>query len=242
MDSVRTGFLSAIHASGRQAVIAVTGGGSLAISDLLSVPGASAFLLDARVPYSTPALTEWLGRAPEQTCSRETALAMSVVSYLRARQLSADPERTIGVGCTAALVSDRPKRGEHRAWIATQTRNATRLVELSLSKDLRDRAAEERLVADALLRLLSESCGLTSPPEVVLQAGDSLTNAGVVADPLLVDLFAGRRAAVWAVPTETLRNGESISDVAEVVRLRSELSRVRLLQTVISAPPLTENF
>ena len=204
MDSVRTGFLSAIHASGRQAVIAVTGGGSLAISDLLSVPGASAFLLDARVPYSTPALTEWLGRAPEQSCSRETALAMSVVSYLRARQLSADSEMTIGVGCTAALVSDHPKRGEHRAWIATQTMNATRLVELSLSKGLRDRAAEERLVADALLRLLSESCGLTSLPEVVLQAGDSLTNAGVVADPLLVDLFAGRRASVWAVPTETL--------------------------------------
>ena len=204
MDSVRTGLLLAIHSSGRQAVIAVAGGGSLAISDLLTVPGASAFLLEARVPYSAPALTEWLGRAPEQSCSRETALAMSVVAYQRARQMSADSEMAIGVGCTAALVSDRPKRGEHRAWIATQTMNATRLIELSLSKGLRDRPAEERLVADALLRLLSQTCGLTSLPEVVLQEGDSLVCAGGVADPLLVDLVAGRRTKLWTVPAEAL--------------------------------------
>ena len=37
---------------------------------------------------------------------------------------------------------------------------------------------------------------------------------------------------------QMLRIGESISVVAEVVRLRSELSRVRLLLTVISAPSL----
>ena len=204
MDSVRQEFLSAIHSSGRQAVIVVTGGGSLAISDLLTVPGASAFLLEARVPYSSPALTEWLGRAPEQSCGRETALAMSVVAYQRARQMSADSEMAIGVGCTAALVSDRPKRGEHRAWIATQTMNATRLVELSLSKGLRDRAAEERLVADALLQLLSETCGLASLQEVVLQEGDALLSAGGVADPLLVDLVAGRRTTLWTVPAATL--------------------------------------
>ncbi len=204
MDSVRQELLLAIHSSGRQAVIAVAGGGSLAISDLLIVPGASAFLLEARVPYSSPALTEWLGRAPEQSCSRETALAMSVVAYQRARQMSADSDLAIGVGCTAALVSDRPKRGEHRAWIATQTMNATRLVELSLSKGLRVRADEERLVADALLRLLSETCGLTSLPEVVLQEGDSLVCAGGVADPLLVDLVAGRRTSLWAVPIKAL--------------------------------------
>ena len=57
-------LISAIHGSGRQAVIAVTGGGSLAISDLLSVPRASAFVLEAIVPYAPSALTQWLGREP----------------------------------------------------------------------------------------------------------------------------------------------------------------------------------
>lgn len=214
MDTAHRKILSAIHASGRQAVIAVTGGGSLAISDLLTVPGASAFLLEARVPYSPQALIEWLGRAPEQSCSRETALAMSVVAHQRAVQLSAGPEMAIGVGCTAALVSDRPKRGEHRAWIATQTANATWLVGLSLSKGLRDRAAEERFIANELLYLLSESCGLTELPELVLREDDSLTSAGGVAHPLLVDLIAGRRETVWSVPPDALNRsvGEGSAD------------------------------
>lgn len=216
MDPVRQEFLSAIHSSGRQAVIAVTGGGSLAISDLLSVPGASAFLLEARVPYAMPALTEWLGRAPEKSCSRETALAMSVVAYQRARQWSTDPEMAIGVGCTAALVSDRPKRGAHRAWIATQTANATRLMEFTLSKEARVRADEERLVADALLRLLCETCGLASLPEVVLQDGDVLTSAGGIAHPLLVDLVAGRRATLWSVPIDSLAERISTSNATPV--------------------------
>ncbi len=208
MNPVRQEILSAIHSSGRQAVIAVTGGGSLAISDLLSVPGASAFLLEARVPYALPALTEWLGRAPEQSCSRETALAMSVMAYQRAIQLSADPQSAIGVSCTAALVSDRPKRGEHRAWIATQTINATRLVELSLSKGLRVRVDEERLVADVVLRLLSETCGLSCLPEVALREGDLLKSAGGVADSLLVDLIARQRMTLWMIPDGARKPGD----------------------------------
>ncbi|TXT33381.1 MAG: hypothetical protein FD138_1895 [Planctomycetota bacterium] len=149
MDQVGQQLVSALHVCGRQAVIAVTGGGSLAISDLLSVPGASAFLLEARVPYAPAALTEWLGREPEQSCSRETALAMAVVAWHRATKLSTQPDHAIGVGCTAALASNRPKRGEHRAWIATHSANATRLVGLSLAKGQRDRVSEERLVARA---------------------------------------------------------------------------------------------
>ncbi len=195
----RPPFVSALYASGRQAVLAVTGGGSLAISDLLSVPGASAFLLEARVPYSPPALTEWLGREPEQFCSRETALAMAVVAWQRANKLSTPTIETVGVGCSAALASNRPKRGEHRAWIAIHSANATRLVGLSLAKGLRERVQEERLVADAFLRLLGETCGMKSLPPIGLLDGDSLTSDACVAPPLLVDLVAGRRGTVWSM-------------------------------------------
>ena len=201
-DFDRPPFVSALHASRRQAVIAVTGGGSLAISDLLSVPGASAFLLEARVPYAPPALTEWLGREPEQFCGRETALAMAVVAWQRANKLSTPPVETIGVGCSAALASNRPKRGEHRAWIATHTADATRLIGLSLAKGLRERVQEERLVADVLLRLLGETCGVKSQPQIGLLDGDSLTSEACVAHPLLVDLLAGHRETLWSVQAE----------------------------------------
>ena len=194
--------MSALHACGRQAAIAVTGGGSLAISDLLSVPGASAFLLEARVPYAPAALTEWLGREPEQCCSRETALAMAVVAWQRASKLSDKRDNVVGVGCTAALASNRPKRGEHRAWIATHTKNSTRLVGLTLAKGERERVSEERLVADVLLRLLGETCELASLPEISLRDGDSLTSEACIASPLLVDLVAGRRSTLWSTRSE----------------------------------------
>ena len=182
--------------------MAVTGGGSLAISDLLSVPGASAFLLEARVPYAPAALVEWLGREPENYCSRETALAMAVVAWQRACGISGQPDVAIGLACSAALVSNRPKRSEHRAWIATHTADATRVVGLSLAKGLRDRLLEERLVADVLLRLLSECCGITGHWKVHLGDGDSQTSEACIADPLLVDLMAGRRAMVWSMQSE----------------------------------------
>lgn len=201
-DFDRTPFVSALHACGRQAVIAVTGGGSLAISDLLTVPGASAFLLEARVPYAPAAFTEWLGREPEQCCSRETALAMAVVAWQRASKFSTRSATAVGVGCTAALASNRPKRGEHRAWIATHTANSTHLIGLSLAKGRRDRANEERLVADVLLRLLGETCELTSLLEISLRDGDSLASEACVAHPLLVDLVAGRRSTLWSIQSE----------------------------------------
>lgn len=201
-DFDRTPFVSALHTCGRKVVIAVTGGGSLAISDLLTVPGASEFLLEARVPYAPTALTEWLGREPEQCCRRETALAMAVVAWQRASKFSTTPAAAVGVGCTAALASNRPKRGEHRAWIATHTANSTRLVGLSLAKGLRERSNEERLVADVLLRLLGETCELASLPEISLQDGDALTSEVCVAHPLLVDLMAGRRTTLWSIRSE----------------------------------------
>lgn len=202
MDQVWQQLIASLHGSGRQAVVAVTGGGSLAISDLLTVPGASAFLLDARVPYSPLALAEWLGREPDQFCSRETALAMAVVAWQRACKLSNQPSHAIGVGCTAALASNRPKRGEHRAWIATHTSTATRLIGLTMAKGRRERIGEERLVADALLRLLGESCERALLPEIKLLEDDSLASEICVAHPLLADLVAGRRDTVWSIHTE----------------------------------------
>ena len=58
-----------IHAANSQMVIAITGGGSEAIGQLLSVPGGSRTLLEAIVPYSSQSLEEFLHARPEQFCS-----------------------------------------------------------------------------------------------------------------------------------------------------------------------------
>ena len=101
--------------------MAATGGGSRAIADLLEVPGGSKTLLEAVVPYSAPAMVEWLGGVPDEFCSAATARAMAMVAFQRARRYE-EPESTVaGVACTASLASDRPKRGPHRIHVAVQT-------------------------------------------------------------------------------------------------------------------------
>ena len=72
-----TQLISGVQRSGRKAVLAITGGGTGAIAELLRVPGGSALLLEAVVPYDARALADFLGRAPDQASSPETAVAMA---------------------------------------------------------------------------------------------------------------------------------------------------------------------
>lgn len=154
--------MAEVHSSDRRAVIAVTGGGSKAISQLLEIPGGSRTVLEAVVPYSQAALEDWLGGSVDQACSEPTARAMAMVAWMRARKLApeADPRRLIGVGTTASLASDRPKQGEHRIHVAVQTATATSSFSLPLSKGARDRKKEEWLAAKLVLTVLGEAAGV----------------------------------------------------------------------------------
>lgn len=207
--------IEAIHAAPLRGVIVVTGGGASAISDLLTVPGGSRTVLEAVVPYSSVALTDWLGRAPEHYCSEETALAMAAVACARAGrlalamdagsagaepQLGADSGSLIGVACTAALVSDRPKKGEHRCHVAVETVHRTASVSLVLSKGARDRTGEESLVNRLILREIARSAGIADVPPLEFLPDERPEERRIEADPLLVELRQGRRKVVWSFP------------------------------------------
>lgn len=160
-------LISAIHRSGHLMVLAITGGGASAIGELLRVPGGSASVLEAIVPYSWQALVEYLGGAPDHACSARTARAMAMKAFLRARHL-AEPsvavDNLLGVGLTASLASDRPKRGAHRFHLAMQTAAFTDCFSLELEKDKRTRAEEEAVVCGFLLHYLPR-VGTTAPED-----------------------------------------------------------------------------
>src|SRR5215471_4467042 len=118
LDAASQQLISALHASGRKAALAITGGGSGAVGELLRVPGGSRLLIEAQVPYDERALSTLLGFAPGQACSSDTAIALARSARARAVQLMATGTDLFGLGATAALVSDRPRRGEHRFHIA----------------------------------------------------------------------------------------------------------------------------
>src|SRR5438874_12380479 len=98
-------LIAGLHASGRKAALAITGGGSGAIGELLRVPGGSRLLVEAQVPYDAQALAAFLGFAPAQACSAETAAAMARTVRARAARLMPAGTDLVGLGATAALVS-----------------------------------------------------------------------------------------------------------------------------------------
>jgi nicotinamide mononucleotide (NMN) deamidase PncC len=153
-------LIERIHLSGRPFVIAVTGGGSGAISSLLEVPGASASVLEAIVPYSATAMADWLGGTPDHYCSERTARAMAMAAFERARLLSdADPHTLLGIGATASLASNRPKRGSHRIHVAWQSADTTAVTSCTFASD-NTRADEERMATQLILTAVAEACAV----------------------------------------------------------------------------------
>ena len=155
--SERLRLIDQIHDSSLSIVIAATGGGVASISDLLLVPGASRTVIEALVPYSFPALSRLIGYPPDQAVSEEVAKQMALACLRRAEELVEGNTPVAGVACTAALVTDRQRRGDNRAHIAVATSEGLALTNIALEKDLNDRATEDRIVSDAVLRMIGNT-------------------------------------------------------------------------------------
>ncbi len=197
-------LIRTIHSSGQQLVLSATGGGSAAIARLLQVPGGSQSVLEAVVPYSATAVDQWLTRKPDSYCSRETALVMASVAWKRAAELTGKRMGLIGVGCTASLVSDRPKRGLHRGWVATQSDKETRLLQLRLTKGARTREDEDNVIADLVLGALAESIGLRDIPLPNLTGDESIDEEFVQPHELIQHVWRGDQPVVWSHPDGSL--------------------------------------
>ncbi|MCE9545357.1 MAG: hypothetical protein K8T25_07560 [Planctomycetia bacterium] len=194
-DDNATSLIRQLHAAGTRVVLCITGGGSAAIGELLAVPGGSASLLEATVPYSSQALTAFLGSEPANYCSERTARAMAMAAFERARRYTApgDTAPLAGVACTASLASDRPKHGEHRAHLAVQTLSDTWTGSLILTKGARSRADEERLVSQSVLNAMAEACGVPTRLPLALLTGEQLQESRTVAPPAWQDLITLKR-------------------------------------------------
>lgn len=233
----------ALHDSPHQGVFHITGGGAGLLSELLCVPGASATVLDAAVPYSAQALAEQLGAAPEQACSAAMARDLAMGAYVRARALGAD-EHGFGFGLTASLATLRRKRGEHRAHFALQTGGATHTWSLRLAKGARERSEEERLVADAALAALGEA--LTARSDMPAMRGDETLAHNVArADADLRALLTGARDAVGVGRPQAVLPG-AFSPLHDGHRQMAALAETRLKAPVafeicirnVDKPPL----
>jgi nicotinic acid mononucleotide adenylyltransferase len=204
-DAAWQPLISTLHASGRKAALAITGGGSGAVGELLRVPGGSRLLIEAQVPYDASALATFLGFAPAQACSADTAIAMARTARARAGKLVPAGTDLVGLGATAALVSDRPRKGEHRFHIASANsagpKSAGAHCTCVLAKGRRDRAAEEDLVSRAIVLWLARACGIAAPsPKSLLDADEHYAETAIAAVDAIDQLLAGELDRVTVQP------------------------------------------
>ena len=186
-----------IHDSPTRLVLSFSGGGSDTLSGLLSVPGASRTVLEAVVPYSQQALCRWLAGRPDQYCSARTARAMAMSGFLRACEYES-PEGfpLVGVGATASLATDRPKRGPHRIHLAIQSIQQTIVESVELTKGLRARPEEELVASALILNLIAEVCGIDDRLPLEIRDEEALQRHEKTAPPTWSDLLLGRTEAI----------------------------------------------
>ena len=186
-----------LHETPHKTVLAVSGAGTQAVAWLLGVSGASRTILEVVVPYGRLSMQDFLGYEPSQSAAAETARQLARRSYERARSQLEDDSPPVGLACAATIATDRPKRGDHRAFVSAWDERATATWSLTFHKGLRDRAGEEEIASLLIVRALSEFSGLDAELDLGLTPGDHLEVERVARPDPLDQLLNGE--ARWLV-------------------------------------------
>ena len=213
-DADLLALVSELHATPQRAVLAFAGAGAEALALLHAVGGSSRTVLEAVDLYADGAMVEWVGFTPAKFASHRTAHAMAEAAWRRARRLTAgervasthppsdaDEEATrvpvpvFGLACTATIATDRPKKGEHRVVVAVRDGFGTASYAVTLEKGERERAGEECVVSQLMLRAAADACGVLHPTPLDLVDDETLEVAFTPA-PLLAEFDAGLRPYV----------------------------------------------
>ena len=196
METIRP-HIERLHDTPHKTVLAVSGAGTQAVAWLLGVSGASRTILEVVVPYGRLSMQDFLGFEPEQSAAAETARLLARRAHLRARAQLEDDSPPVGLACAATIATDRPKRGDHRAFVSAWDEQSTATWSLTFHKGLRDRAGEEEIVSLLIVQALSEFSGLDPELDLGLTAGDTLEVERTVRPEPLEQLLTGE--ARWVV-------------------------------------------
>lgn len=132
-------------------VIAVAGGGSGFLSNVLQEGGASLWLIHAEIPYSTESFESFVGGVREKIVSESSARQLAVASEAKGNLLGFD---CIGVGASCALLKDNERSGRvHRIFVAAKHKEYC--VSVEWQGNLGSREGEENLASNLISYLSS---------------------------------------------------------------------------------------
>jgi hypothetical protein len=170
MESDIRQLIQAIHDRPGRLVLVTAGAGTQALAWILGVAGASRTLIEALVPYDESSFIDFLGHRPDQHVVASTAGLLAGRALNRARELCPTDDSLIGLACTATIVTDRPKRGQHRAHVAAWTQHSVNHYYVKLKKTTRIREQEEELVSRIIVNALAKAMNIDL--ELPLQSAD----------------------------------------------------------------------
>lgn len=156
-----------IHNTNSKIVLAATGGGSTAISELFKYGGASKTILEATIPYVQSSFDEFVKnnlpggfyiKSVEKYCSPIAAEALADAAFRRAKHLThyAQNEHCVGIGITCALATNNEREGRHhKMYFAVRTYDTTFFLDLVKTQGS-SRQEEEENISEILLNALAE--------------------------------------------------------------------------------------
>ncbi len=154
-------LIAQIYSTDGSVSLAITGGGVSVLAELFGTAGASNTMLEAVVPYDAQALSRFVAATSPPDCSSSTARAMAMSAYQRARSLT-DSQPVYGIGCTAAIATNRTRRGSDRCHVALQGAAVTATYDLTLDKS-HTRPIQEQHCRDLILVAMARGFGISAP-------------------------------------------------------------------------------
>ncbi|MDW8405126.1 hypothetical protein [Chloroflexus sp.] len=156
--------IAAIHAAPHRLVLAFAGAGSLGLAWLHAIAGSSRTVLEAIDAYSSRSRLALTGDIGAPAVSAETAQAMAAWAYRRAQVLSEGEWPLLGVGLTAAIITDRQRRGADHAFLSIQSAAGLQTGHLTLDRANQQRSDQEILVSRWLIGEIARACNIAINP------------------------------------------------------------------------------
>lgn len=160
MDIDLANTIREIHATRANTVVYCSGAGANSISWLLGVSGASRTVLESLVPYSNNSLIELLGYEPTQFFSKDVSVEMSRSAYERGLYLREGNDSIIGIGCTAAISTDRLRHGDNGCFISVWSSFGVTTYSLTLDRVRNNRDEEENIIARLIIKALAKALNI----------------------------------------------------------------------------------
>ena len=178
--------------SDKKLMLIISGAGIQAAKWLLDVPGASKTVLEIRVPYSDKSMNSLLGYTPEHFVSEATVLDMAKKAYEKSITLRTHNEKVFGIACTAAITTDRTRRGNNHAYICLWSPNSRNIEHLTLEKGKRDRIDEDHIVSQSIINTIAMEILNKSVFDLALDSGDSYEKTNLKYCTEIQSLLAGQ--------------------------------------------------